>query len=140
MGKIKLMSYLNLQTKKHFSRPLREKIKKLCYETLSNTKCALKFHYVAKMLLEDMENLEDSYETEKKPIKRNTKPTPIVGVDEKGNIIYEFPSFSDGERNGFNQAALSLCCRKKYLREGNNHFKGYQWFYKEEWEKIKNPM
>lgn len=62
---------------------------------------------------------------------------PIVAIDSEGNVVHEFLSAMEAGRNGFNFGHVSKCCR--HIPNHNTH-KGYQWHYKEEWEKIKNPM
>lgn len=60
---------------------------------------------------------------------------PVVAVKD-GEVVIEFPSLAEAKRNGFTDSAVILCCRNCYLRQGNNFFKGYQWYFKEEWLKI----
>ena len=44
-------------------------------------------------------------------------------------IIYEFPSTREAERNEFNRSAVGKACRGCYLREGNHTYKGLDWYY-----------
>ena len=64
---------------------------------------------------------------------------PVVAVDKDNNIIYEYPSVAEAGRQGFNQCAVSQCCRNCYGKLGN-YFKGLCWYYKEDWLKIKNGL
>lgn len=47
-----------------------------------------------------------------------------------GEIICVYPSLREAERVGhFDSGAISACCKKKYMREGNNIYKNYIWKY-----------
>lgn len=59
---------------------------------------------------------------------------PVVAVKD-GVVVMEFPSTQEAGRNGFNSGAVCRCCRNCYMRECN-YYKGYYWYYKEDWEKI----
>ena len=60
----------------------------------------------------------------------------VVAVDKDGVVVMEFPSTAEAGRNGFNRGHVAACCRGEYYGEGNRFFKGYYWYYKEDWEKI----
>ena len=59
----------------------------------------------------------------------NPKRSKAVGAFKDGELVMVFPSANEAGRNGFNQGAVSACCRNSYLREGNNVFKGFVWRY-----------
>lgn len=44
-------------------------------------------------------------------------------------IIAIYPSTREAHRNGFDSGAVSACCNNRYMREGNNIYKGYIWKY-----------
>lgn len=48
-----------------------------------------------------------------------------------GEVIYEFASTQEAQRQGFSAGNISECCRNCYLRSGNNIYKGYIWKFKE---------
>lgn len=75
-------------------------------------------------------------------IERNKKlcSKNVVAIDEDGNVAYEFASTREAECNGFNHGAVSACCRNCYLREGNNIYKNFRWYYKDEWERMKATL
>lgn len=49
---------------------------------------------------------------------------PVVGYDEKDNVVVTFPSASEAERNGFYQSNVAACCRGERLT-----YKGLIWKY-----------
>lgn len=71
-------------------------------------------------------------------IERNKRlrSKPVVAVDKDGNVIYEFLSAKEAERQGFRQSAVSACCNNCYHRQGNNIYKNLRWYFKDEWEKL----
>ena len=83
---------------------------------------------------------------EKKKKKKNSEETKrkmseslnkrVVAIDKDGNIVYEFSSIMKVENHGFSYSAVSDCCRKCYMRQGNNYYKRYRWFFKSEWEEM----
>ena len=54
---------------------------------------------------------------------------PIVQLTLEGKFVKAWKSSMEAERGGFNQGAIIQCCKNKYLREGNNIYKGYKWQY-----------
>ena len=52
-----------------------------------------------------------------------------VGAFKDGKLVMTFPSTKEAKRNGFDQSAVSACCRNCYSREGNNVYKGFEWKY-----------
>lgn len=73
-------------------------------------------------------------ETIEKRVKKLSKP--VVAVDMNGNVVYEFPSKNEAGRNGFTESAVSTACNNHYARKGNRFYKGYYWYFKEDWEEI----
>lgn len=58
------------------------------------------------------------------------KSIPIVQLSIEGRYIRSYKSSHDVERiGGFYQSAIIQCCKNKYIREGNNIYKGYRWCY-----------
>lgn len=62
---------------------------------------------------------------------------PVVAVDSEGNVVHEFASTKEASRNGFSQGNVAACCRKCYIKQGNNFYKDCYWYFKEDWLKIK---
>lgn len=60
---------------------------------------------------------------------------PVVAVDKDNNIVMEFASTREAGRQGFNQGNVGACCRNCYGHLGN-FYKGYYWYFKEDWEQI----
>lgn len=76
-------------------------------------------------------------EEHKAKLKNNPlKSKPVVAVDDEGNVVMEFASMSEAERNGFYSSNVCKCCNNCFHRQGNNIYKGLRWFYKSEWEKL----
>ena len=75
-------------------------------------------------------------------IERNKKlfSKPVVAVDKEGNVIYEFASVREAGRNGFHYVSVSACCNNCYIRNGNRFFKGYYWYFKEDYLKMKGVI
>lgn len=46
-------------------------------------------------------------------------------------VVYEFSSTAEAQRQGFYSSAVSQCCRNCFTRPGNNAYKGYIWRYAE---------
>ena len=65
----------------------------------------------------------------KKGIIPKANPQKQVGAFKKGELVMMFQSTNEAGRNGFDQSAVSACCRKCFNREGNNIYKGYEWRY-----------
>ena len=54
----------------------------------------------------------------------------VQAFDKQGNLVHDFPSAHEAQRQmGFNNGNISSCCKNKYLREGNNVYKGLIWRY-----------
>lgn len=58
------------------------------------------------------------------------KSIPVVALDKQGRIVHVFPSTREAGRNGFNQGAVSACCRKV-----KKTYKGLIWLYREDFLK-----
>ena len=52
---------------------------------------------------------------------------PVLQYDLNGNFVKEWISANECKRNGYNQGAVSECCRGERRR-----YKGFQWIYKNE--------
>lgn len=50
---------------------------------------------------------------------------PVIALDKDGNIVFQFPSTMEGERNGYNNRKISACC----LGKQKTH-RGLRWEYK----------
>lgn len=59
----------------------------------------------------------------------NGKCSKQVGAFQNGELIMIFPSTNEAQRQGFDQSAVSKCCRNCFNREGNNIYKGFEWKY-----------
>lgn len=59
------------------------------------------------------------------------KSKAVQAFNKNGDVVYEFPSSAEAERQGFGAGAVSKCCRNCYSRPGNNVYKGFIWRYKE---------
>lgn len=46
-----------------------------------------------------------------------------------GKLVNVWKSTAECGRNGFSSGNVSQCCNNRYMREGNNIFKGYIWKY-----------
>lgn len=68
------------------------------------------------------------------------KSKHVVALDMNGNVIYEFASTREAGRNGFDQGNVAKCCRNCYMREGNRFFKGYYWYFKDEWLQMQKEI
>ena len=57
----------------------------------------------------------------------------VVAVDNDNNVVYEFPSTREAQRQGFNSGSVSACCRNCYTKQNINYYKGYEWYFKSDW-------
>lgn len=64
-----------------------------------------------------------------KALTNNPKRSKLVGAFQNGELVMTFPSTMEAQRNGFNSAHISACCRNRFNREGNNVYKGFEWRY-----------
>lgn len=62
----------------------------------------------------------------KKALTNNPKKSKQVGAFKNGELILTFPSAMEAGRNGFDQGAVSACCRG--VKNYKTH-KGYEWRY-----------
>ena len=59
---------------------------------------------------------------------------PIAQLTLDGKFIKAWKSSMYAERTGgFNSGNIISCCKNKYIREGNNIYKGYKWQYLHEY-------
>lgn len=64
----------------------------------------------------------------------NSKSTPIVRISLSNNQdLKNYPSQCEAKRDGYNQGAISACCRGK-----RKSYKGYKWLYLSDYEKSIN--
>ena len=61
--------------------------------------------------------------------RRAKKLSKPVGSFKNEKLVMTFQSTQEAKRNGFDQSAVSACCRNCYMREGNNIYKGFEWRY-----------
>lgn len=90
-------------------------------------------------LTSHVENCNWKSRNERIATKRKNHPLlskQVVAVDKDGVVVMEFPSANEAGRNGFSQSAISACCNNCYLKDGNRFYKGYYWYYLEDWLKI----
>ena len=60
--------------------------------------------------------------------------TPIVQLNLDGKYIRSYKSSMDAQRlGGFNPSNIIKCCKNKYMRDGNNIYKGYRFMYLSEY-------
>lgn len=94
-------------------------------------------------LMTHIQNINHGTRNERHAAKMKNHPLkskPVMAVDKDGNVVLEFASTMEASRHGFNHGAVSNCCRNCYMREGNRFFKGYYWYYKEDYLKMKNAV
>jgi len=78
--------------------------------------------------------LEVSFETREKLRNNNKNKREVVQCDMDGNYINEFRSLREVTRQlGYNANSIMLCCKHKYKQ-----FKGYIWFYRDEYYQLNN--
>ena len=65
----------------------------------------------------------------KKGIIPKANPPKQVGAFKYGKLVMVFTSTKEAGRQGFNQGAVSRCCRNCFNREGNNVYNGFEWKY-----------
>lgn len=64
--------------------------------------------------------------------KPSLKRKEIVQVKD-GRVVATYPSsFVDG----YTQSAISSCCNGKFNKEGNHHYKGFDWYFRCDYEKM----
>lgn len=51
-------------------------------------------------------------------------------------LVKVWRSMAECNRNGFSSTAICKCCKKEYNKSGNNVYKGYRWYYKNDYEKM----
>ena len=86
--------------------------------------------------VDHLTNIRHGTGIKRSAVKRINNPLTskaVVAIDENGKIVYEFASISEAQRHGFYGGNVSQCCNKCFTREGNNYYKGYRWYYKEDY-------
>lgn len=76
---------------------------------------------------ESLKNSQKAKEQRKKLHEKLSKPVYQRTLDRR--LVKIWSSTRECDRNGFDQGAVSKCCRNEYLREGNNVYKDYIWEY-----------
>lgn len=66
--------------------------------------------------------------------KRMSKP--IVAISISDNSITHYASSYEAECNGFLRSNVKSCCKFKFNKLGNNVYKGYKWYYEEDYNAI----
>lgn len=60
----------------------------------------------------------------------DSRSKPVLAIDPKtGQVVKEFPSTAEAERNGFQSGHISACCQGKY----KSH-EGFVWRYKDDYD------
>ena len=67
----------------------------------------------------------------------NTNSKPVVQIDPNTNeVVNTYYGANEAERQtGFHNGHISECCNNKYLRPGNNIYKGYKWMFLSDYNK-----
>ena len=70
--------------------------------------------------------------------KDNPNSKPLVQIDPNTNeVVNTYSGANEAARQTrFNQGHISACCNNKYLRPGNNIYKGYKWMYLSDYNKL----
>lgn len=66
-----------------------------------------------------------------------SKWKPVIQINEHGEIK-RYECLKECAEYGYSRTKISECCRRKYLREGNNVYKKSEWYFEEDYEKMKN--
>ena len=71
--------------------------------------------------------------------KNNPNSKLVIQINPSTNEIINtyFGVREAARQTGFDQGNISKCCNDKYLRPGNNIYKGYKWMYLEDYNKLK---
>ncbi len=59
------------------------------------------------------------------------KSKAVQALDKDDNVVMEFPSLMEAQRQGFKGSAVSECCRNCYSTHKGNIYKGFIWRYKD---------
>lgn len=60
----------------------------------------------------------------------------VLQCDLYDNVVKIWESTMECGRNGFTQGCVAACCRNEYTSKKINTYKGYRWFYEDEYEKM----
>lgn len=82
------------------------------------------------------ENLQLLTRGEHMKIHGEERSKAVVAIDEHNHIVHRFSSTAEAGRNGFGQRNVSAACRGCFNREGNHYFKGYYWYFEQEWLRL----
>ena len=91
---------------------------------------------------ETKKKMSESKKGEKHPMygktgENNPKSKPVVQIDPNTNeVINTYLGTREAARQtGFKQSNISACCNNKYLRPGNNIYKGFKWMFLKDYNK-----
>ncbi len=124
-------------------RQFSEEAKRKVSESLKGKYCGEKSYWYGKHHSEETKRrMSESLKGEKHPLygkhlseetKRKMsekKSKPVVQIDLTTNkIVRVWESAKEADKQGFDSSTTSKCCKNKYLRPGNNIYKGYKWMY-----------
>ena len=92
---------------------------------------------------ETKKKMSESKKGEKHPMygktgENNPKSKPVVQIDPNTNEVINtyFGTREAARQTRFKQSNISSCCNNKYLRPGNNIYKGFKWMYLEDYNKL----
>lgn len=101
-----------------------------------NQRIASKLRGIPRHYVTELKKGRKLSEEHKRKISESHINNPLLSkqvVAVKDNVIVmEFASICEAGRNGFSHSAVCACCRNCYMREGNNFYKGYRWYFKSE--------
>lgn len=58
---------------------------------------------------------------------------PIILTNINGIFIKEYNSISECENDGYSAGNVCKCCKNNYIKEGNNVYKSFKWYYKDDY-------
>ena len=92
---------------------------------------------------ESKKKMSESKKGEKHPMygktgENNPKSKTVVQIDPNTNEVINtyFGTREAARQTGFKQSNISACCNNKYLRPGNNIYKGYKWMFLEDFNEL----
>ena len=92
---------------------------------------------------ESKKKMSESKKGEKHPMygktgENNPKSKPVAQIDLNTNEVINtyFGTREAARQTGFKQSNISACCNNKYLRPGNNIYKGFKWMFLEDFNEL----